>query len=123
MLLLTENETCVSTDDEQDLDCLSPSNHEEADTRMFLHLFGAVVGGHKKVLIIANDSDIIVLGVRAFALTSRLEELWIAYSTGANRRYVAIHEVVASLGQVRSLALPGFHVFTGCDTTSSFFGK
>ena len=85
--------------------------------------FFSVVCGHKKILILANDSNIKVLGVRPFALTSSLEELWIAYSTGANRRYIAIHEVVASLGQVRSLALPGFHAFAGCDTTSSFFGK
>ena len=56
-------------------------------------------------------------------MISSLEELWIAYSTGDNRRYIAIHEVVVSLGQVRSLALPGFHAFTGCDTTSSFFGR
>ena len=123
VLLLTENERCLCATGDIDLECISPSNHEEADTRMFVHLFGAVVCGHKKILIIANDSDIIVLGVRAFALTSSLEELWIAYSTGSNRRYVAIHEVVASLGRVRSLALPGFHAFTGCDTTSSFFGK
>ena len=122
VLLMTENERCISTDD-MDLEFLSPSNHEEADTRMFLHLFGAVICGHKKVLIIANDSDIVVLGVRAFALISSLDELWIAYSMGANRRYVAIHEVVASIGQTRSLGLPGFHAFTGCDTTSSFFGK
>ena len=31
--------------------------------------------------------------------------------------------VVAQLGPAKSSALPAFHALTGCDTTSSFFGK
>ena len=37
--------------------------------------------------------------------------------------HVAIHDAVSSLGKSRALAMPGFHAFTGCDTTSSFFRK
>ena len=77
---------------------LSPCNHEEADTRMFVHAQDAsLVDQHKKVLIIANDSDVIVLGIRSFVLWSVMEELWIAYSSGKNSSYIAIHEVVASM--------------------------
>ena len=68
---------------------------------MFVHAFGASLAGHKKILILANDSDIIVFGIRAFALWS----------------------VVTSMEKPVALALPGFHAFTGCDTTLSFKGK
>ena len=122
-LIVTINEECRSIRPDTTLECLSPCCHEEADTRMLLHLYGAVLDGHKKVLIIANDSDVIVLGVRAFTLLSQLEELWITYSTGQHFRYMAIHEIAVALGENRALALPAFHAFTGCDSTSSFFKK
>ena len=80
--VVTIKELCHSTNKTYDLDALSPCTHEEADTRMFVHAHDAsLIGQHKKVLIIANDSDVIVLGVRSFALSSMMEELWITYST------------------------------------------
>ena len=36
---------------------------------------------------------------------------------------MAIHEIAVALGESHALALPAFHVFTGCDSTSSFFRK
>ena len=38
-------------------------------------------------------------------------------------RYIAVHEISASQGPSKSLALPFFYSFLGCDTTSSFFKK
>ena len=119
-LFATVKERC-KTNQEFDLDALSPCTHEEADTRMFVHAFGAALFGHKKILIVANDSDIIVLGVRAFVLSSAIEELWITYSS--KTVYIPIHEVASKMEKSFALALPGFHAFTGCDTTSSFKGK
>ena len=52
-----------------------------------------------------------------------IEELWITYSVGTKFCYVAVHDVVASIGKARAMAMTGFHAFTGCDTTSTFFGK
>lgn len=36
-------------------------------------------------------------------------------------RYIAVHEINASLGPARSLALPFFYALMGCDSTSSFY--
>ena len=46
---------------------LKPRNHEEFDTRVMLHAANAVglSYGYKRILIIANDIDIIVLGTTA----------------------------------------------------------
>ena len=83
VLFATVRDECASTDKEADLDVISPCSHEEADTRMFLHMFSAALSGHKKILIQANDTDVMVLGMRAFALKMGvIEELWITYSAG-----------------------------------------
>ena len=103
---------------------MSPCSHEEADTRMFLHMLNGNLMGHKKFIIEANYTDVIVIGARAFALRSdTIDELWITFSSGKKFCYVAIHDVVLELGKSHAMALPGFHALTGCDTTSTFFGK
>ena len=38
-------------------------------------------------------------------------------------KYVAVYEISVSLGPSKSLALPFFYDFLGCDTISAFFGK
>ena len=50
-------------------------------------------------------------------------DIWVAFGTGKQFRYYSINHVCANLGRDRSYCLPSFHAFTGCDTTSSFFGR
>ena len=40
---------------------LQPCNHEEFDTRVMLHAANAAEQGHKRILIRANDTDVVVL--------------------------------------------------------------
>jgi hypothetical protein len=42
---------------------------------------------------------------------------------GKHYRFYHINAICASLGEPRSRALPVFHAFSGCDTTSAFKGK
>ena len=81
----------------QDVVGLSPRTHEEADTRIILHLEDAVREKHNKILIRTVDTDVVVLAIRA---TQHLDisELWIAFGTGKNFRYLAIHEMASALG-------------------------
>ena len=46
-----------------------------------------------------------------------------SFGTGKHFCYYHINTICANLGVERSWALPPFHAFTGCDTTSSFFGR
>ena len=47
-----------------DTSALSPCNHhEEADTRMMVHVGDAVNKGHSRILIRSVDSDVVVLAV------------------------------------------------------------
>ncbi|KAG7175900.1 hypothetical protein Hamer_G009939 [Homarus americanus] len=51
-----------------------------------------------------------------------LDELWLTFGTGKNRRYIAPHQIAKALGPEKSRALPVFHAITGCDTVSVFAG-
>ncbi len=106
----------------RDTSCLAPCDHEEADTRMFLHLADAVNEGFANTQLRTVDTDVIVLAVAAAAKID-VQELWVAFGTGKNFRYIPAHEIAASLGPDKSLALPIFHAYTGCDTVSAFSTK
>ena len=47
-------------------------------------------------------------------------DIWIA---GKNFTYIHIDYICNDLGNEKSMALPVFHSFTGCDTTSAFWGE
>ena len=80
--------------------------------------------GHRRVMVRTTDSDVVVLGVSTFvSLAQDIDELWIAFGTGRNFRYIPVHVIARTLGPSKAKALPAFHALTGCDTTSSFFNK
>ena len=102
---------------------MASCTHEEADSRMMLHVADAAKQG-KSVMVRTVDSDVIVLCLYVFVLlVTTLSSLWVAFGTGKKFRYVAVHEIYAALGQEKCLALPVFHALTDCDTVSSFSGK
>lgn len=106
---------CVNTS------ILDPCSHEEADTRLLLHVADAVSKGHKNLMIRTVDTDVVVIALNCFQRLSSVH-LWIAFGVGKSFRYTAIHELAASLGPDHSCGIAFFHAFTGCDTVSSFAG-
>ena len=76
------------------------------------------------VIIRTVDSDFVVLAVYTFAqLTRSLTALWVAFGTGKNYRLIPVHKMYTAIGHMKSLALPMFHAFTGCDTISRVSGR
>jgi len=57
------------------LDQMDPCNHEEADTRMFVHIKDGV------------DTDVVIIALYHF-FSLNIEELWIEFGTGKYRRQV-----------------------------------
>ena len=111
----------------EDVFRLAPCTQEEADTRMFLHVADTVYSGFVRIVVRSVDTDVLVLAV---ALVQKLQkqtqesiQLWVAFGTGTNLRYVPAHEIASSLGENNALALPAFHAFSVCDIVSCFFGK
>ena len=84
----------------RDVASLAPCTHEEADTRIMLHVADAAREGHNQITVRTVDTDILVL---AIATTQKLSvtELWVAFRTGKNFRYFAAHEMSIDLGPDR----------------------
>ena len=120
--IISTHRTEVLCNQSRDVSGLAPCTHEEADTRIILHLEDAVKEGNTKVSLRTVDTDV---GVLAVTSAQRLNnaEVWIAFGTGKCFHFIAAHEIVGALGPDRCMALPMFHAFTGCDTVSFFGGR
>ena len=100
---------------------LRPCNHKEFDTRVMLHAAYAVSHGYKRILIIANDTDIIVLGISFFSDIGA-DKLWFSSGITNKLRNIAIHDICSTMSSAKAKALPAFHALTGSDNTSFFSG-
>ena len=89
---------------------------------MLLHVQDALQQGHKKILLRTVDTGVLALAVAFLQQVTEGEhlDLWVAFGTGNNFRYIATHEIATKLGPEVSKALHVFHAFTGCDTVSCF---
>ena len=105
-----------------DVSNLAPCSHEEADTRLILHVADAVLKGHMRVGIRTVDTDVLILAVASFDKI-KLDELWVIIDTGSNLQCIAVHELVATMDPRCCSSLPIFHALTGCDTVSAFSGR
>ena len=92
---------------------------------MMLHAANAIQQGHHKILVRTVVTDVLVLGLaRFFQLPSQSQtEFRVAFGTGKQLRFVAVHELANSLGPQKPRATLFFHAFTGCDTVSCFSGR
>ena len=103
-----------------------PCDHEEADTRLLVHLVDALKNGCSSCVVRTVDTDVVVILVGKFHQLLTINpfvSIWVAFGAGKAFTYFHINSICHSLGENKSLALPVFHSFTGCDTTSGFFGK
>lgn len=101
-------------------------NHEEADTRLVVHVLHSLQQGANSILVRTVDTDVIVILAGTFydlIVTQPLADIWVAFGMGKHYRFYHINDICASLGEPKSRALPVFHSFSGCDTTSAFKGK
>ena len=97
---------------------ISPSDHEEADTRTLLHAAHMKQQGMDSINLRANDTDVLILAIFSQAHLG-FKEFWLSFGTGRSHKYVPVHEIVSNVGRSTALALPEFHAFTGCDNNSS----
>ena len=120
--IVSTNANDVVSSQPLDKSGIAPCNHEEADTRLLLHVAHASRHRLTKVLIKTVDADVVILVLTNFYRLG-MEELWIAFGVGKHFRYIPAHQVACSLGQAMCEALPFFHADTGCDPVFSFCGR
>ena len=118
-VVLTDGKGVLSAHFLQDVHTPAPCSHEEADSRMLLHVSHATQHGHYQMLIRTIVTDVVALAVFAVNRLPAGCELWLVMGTGKSFRYLAAHEIAACLRKEMSCDLL-FHALTGCDTVSSF---
>lgn len=106
------------------------SNHEEADTRMLLHVQHASLE-YPKVLIASPDTDVFVICLSVHLSISA--NLFFLTGVKNSRRIIDVTRVANHLfeslkncdvsKELLMKSLVGFHSFTGCDTVSAFAGR
>ena len=84
--------------DDNSVEFICPCSHEEADTRLILHMADASQKGFKSVAIRTVDTDVVVLAVSSYYHLA-LEQLWIVFGTGVHTRYIAAHAIAGAIGQ------------------------
>lgn len=88
---------------------ISPVTHEEADARLFLHVWHASeYSDHSKISVKTVDSDVVVIALYVFPKLPKLEELWVEYGSGKHVQYLPIHELHRKLPKGVTDILPFF---------------
>ena len=85
----TKSESALNNKDSP-LATIQPCAQEEADTRIFLHVNDIANGGRKRITIITDDIDIVVIALYIF-ISIDVDELWIEFCSGKNQRWLPIH--------------------------------
>ena len=97
-------------------------NHEEADTRLVVHLLHAL-RHFSLALVQTGDTDVIVILLCNFhhiLATNDAAQVWISFQAGTTKRMINLNDLAETLGSIKCKALALFHAFTGSDSTSSF---
>ena len=90
-----------------DTEGLTNCNHEEADSRLFLHVRHAAAQGLKKVIIRTVDTDVVVLVVPNVH-NLQTDALWVSFGVGKNQRFLDINAIASKLTREKCVALPFF---------------
>ena len=96
---------------------MSACSHEEADTRIMIHLLNAIELGSRKVNIRTVDSDVIIILIgKFFEIKDKIEDVCVTFGTGKNLVHYSIRRIYNELGDSKSKAFLFFHAFRGCDS-------
>ena len=108
----------VWTSSGRDVSKLSSAEHEEADTRILLHVKDASEQGYPQTIVVSRDTDVLVL---LLAFQPQLSHfLWMEAITPKKQHFAPVHSISITVSQRASLLV--FHAVTGSDSTSQFAG-
>ena len=106
--LVTDGDQVICVPAQQNMHLLAPCNHEEADSRMMLHVAHAARHDHHQILVRTVDTDIVVLTVMVTPTLPAGMEIWLAFGVGKYLRYLVAHQMVVCLRSEKSHALQCF---------------
>ena len=83
-LVVTDGDEVLCVPHQLDAHLIAPCSHEEADSRMMLHVVHAAQQGHHQMLVRTVDTDVVVLAVMVAETLLANDEIWIAFGAGKN---------------------------------------
>ena len=95
-------------------------DHEEADTRVFVHARHAEEAS-SAIILAPEDTDVFVISLSLVHTFNC--PIFMKSGTRNRERYIHVQKVACTVGHGTCCALPGMHSFTGCDSVSAFSGK
>ena len=101
-------------------------DHEEADSRIVVHILNKLLNNKNKIQVRTVDNDVVLILIGHFydiKATYPGIDIWVAFGVGKYFMNNHINTICHNLGKTKCEALPAFHAFTGCDSTSQFKGK
>ena len=105
---------------------MPPCDHEEADSRMVVHIVHCLNKGHNVIQVRTVDTDVVVILIGVIHDIQKSypnANIWVAFGRDKFFCHYNINSVSRDLGKRKSQCLPAFHSITGCDTTSAFRGR
>ena len=121
-LVVTYGEAVICLPRQEDESSPAPCSYEEADNHIMLHVAHAAQHDHRWIQVRIVDTNVVVLAVMVAQALPCVDELWIAFGTGKNYRFIPAHEIAASLAPQKARALAVFHAMIGCDMVLAFVG-
>ena len=94
------------------------SNHLEADSRMFCHIFHAVKN-HSAHIILSADTDVFILGIHFRNKLAHLGCLGLWFEGSYKKKYISGCRLAAQSLNI----LPALHSLSDCDSTSRLGSK
>jgi len=75
-------------------------NIKETDVRTIPHALDATNCGTKRVVLLSNGTDVVVLGMHYWSILKAhgLKELWIKVGLGMTARYIPLHTLATRMG-------------------------
>ena len=96
-------------------------NHEDADTRVLVHL--QALQSSSLGMIYTGDTDVVILLFSTFHHITPVNptaEVWISFKAGKAMKIISLNILASTLGETTCKAMALFHAFTGSESTSSF---
>ena len=83
---------------------MADCNHEEADTRVVVHILHALEQRIKTIVVRTVDTEVIVILTGVFfelIANNPLADIWVAFGTGKNFKLHSINAIHTYLGKER----------------------
>ena len=98
---------------------------EEANVRMIPHALHSVNEGASRVILLSNDTNVVVFGLhyRSLLKGHGLKEMWIRAGVGNSIRHISLHTLAEKMDPEICKVLLPLHHLTGCDSSRKFCTK